>query len=71
MTTGDLAGVGGKSLGDEVSAIPGSNPGLILPSPCTASLIPGRLLPRSLGMIGLRDVTETNGRATFIPVIDR
>ena len=33
-----------------------------LPSPCTASLVPGRLLPRSLGTIGFRDVTEANGR---------
>ena len=33
---------------------------LFLPSSCTASLVSGRLLLRSLGTIGFRDVTETN-----------
>ena len=33
-----------------------------MPSPCTASPASGRLLLRSLGTIGFRDVTETNHR---------
>ena len=40
---------------------------IVLPSTYTVSLVFGRLLLRSLGTIGFRDVTETNGWQ-FIPV---
>ena len=36
--------------------------GASLPSSCTVSPVSDRLLRRSFGTIGFRDVTETNGR---------
>ena len=40
--------------------------GASLPSSCTVSPVSDRLLHRSFGTIGFRDVTETNGRKKLI-----
>ena len=37
----------------------------MLPSSSMAPLVSGRLLIRSLGTIGFRDITETNGRESI------